>query len=208
MNGNEKKCELPWAIYVDESFRPVVEWTIWGPLLVGDDGTIFISCMDGKAYAIEAILNLSGTTAVEQALEIGALLGCAPGSGPPSYHPPLDGGRDFENASQALAMLNFAVVSAKARSRWGYPEDDKLYGHALLKTNVGNVRFDGIVPFLDQDAWDAPPVILEPVKYVSNQTKKEHVRYRAREIKLPPRKTDREETMYDIGSKSRIGIPF
>lgn len=195
----EKKSELPWAIYVDEGFRPVVEWTVWGPLLVGDDGTIFISCMNGKAYAIEAILSFNGTDKADCATNLASILGTTLGSGLPAYHAPIDGGREFENWWQPHVMLNFAVVSAKARSRWGYPDDDKIYGHALLKMNVGNERFDGIVPFLDSDAWNAPPVTLERVKYVSNQIgleqgQREHVRYRAREIKLGPRETDREET--------------
>ena len=55
----ENKAKLPWARwarYDGELLKPVVEWSLLGPLLVGDDGNIFVSCLNNKAYAIEVTI--------------------------------------------------------------------------------------------------------------------------------------------------------
>ena len=188
------QAELPWARYVDTHMRPVVEWTLHGPLLIGSSGTIFITSLHGKAYCIEVLLDMPPETTAEDFYN--SILG--PDSYRPPYDPPMDGGSDFEDLSCERSMLQFVVALASARFPGDWPEDEKAYGHALLATNVGNERFDGVVPHLDLEAWMESDVELEEIHNLSNRGVGEnlgrYVRYKAREIRLKPRETDRRAT--------------
>lgn len=192
-----EEAKLPWARYVDEDLRPVVEWTLLGPLLVGDDGNIFVSCLNGKAYAIEVSLKPEWyQKCLEQAKDFSSR------RIQQVHSPPADGGEEFAHWESPSSALHRAVVSCSARSQYGYPWDERLYGHALLRTNVGNERFDGIVPFLDHDAWMSTSIQLERLSnvssHLSSEEGEEKVTYKAKEIRLESRPTDREATRYVI----------
>jgi hypothetical protein len=111
-----------------------------------------------------------------------------------------------EPSDSELGLLRYMVSSSKESSRKHCVEitANKLQGR--LKTATGVEVFDMILPHLDQVAWYTTTITLEPLIETSQLRKLyplspfEHIddqlKYRAREIKIEWRETDRIITEY------------
>jgi hypothetical protein len=188
--------ELPWTRWTIPMGHPVGLTTKLGILLTGDDGNIYIACADNKAYAIEVSIKpgclegiISRTLTEEFLGTISPRYGIGPyGLG---YLPSrLSHDPEPYNWKSPSALLSQMCSASKC----SIISDPCVY----LRTNTGLEPFHDLMRGLDLDAWNGTSIPLERISLTSKIDLKwickfEHdgLEYKAREIKMRERSTDR-----------------
>ena len=177
---------LPWCRYLDDRGKPVVVMTPLGTLLAGDDGHIFVSCMSGKAYAIEVNVKAELLQKIQE---------LTAGRAPRIQF----GDHVWTEAELGAGLYDPAVVTMPWSVRRPSQEEILspfmrfLKAKVLLKTNISFEAFDSVLAILDIAAWNSTAIQLEKLQEVlpGRLRFEEELIYHAREIKLKERATDR-----------------
>jgi hypothetical protein len=178
---------LPWCRYLDDRGKPVVVMTPLGTLLAGDDGHIFVSCMSGKAYAIEVNVKAELLQKIQE-----LIAGRAPRI--------QFGDHVWTGAEFGAGLYDPAVVTMPWNVR--RPSQEEILSpfmiflkgaKVLLRTNIAFEAFDSVLAILDIAAWNSTAIQLEKLEEVlpGKLRFEEELIYHAREIKLKERVTDR-----------------
>jgi hypothetical protein len=174
--------------------HPVALTTQLGILLTGDDGNIYVACINNKAYAFEVLFNpgrleefMSCTTIDELHSTLYSGLGPYGLGYLPSRisHYP----EPYHWVSPFDLLTRMCSASKHSAGIDPYP---------YLRTNTGLEPFHDLIHGLDHDAWNNTSIPLERIFLTSktapdwrSKLQPDVLEYKAREIKLRERITDR-----------------
>jgi hypothetical protein len=190
--------ELPWTRWITPLGHPVALTTKLGILLTGDDGNIYTACANNKAYAIEVSIKpgcLEGIISRTPTEELfPGIIWPRYGTGPYGIgHLPSRLSHDPEPYNWKSPSALLTRMCSASKSSVG---NDLC---AYIRTNTGLEPFHDLMHGLDLDAWNGTSIPLERIVLTSKidleeiilRFEHEGLEYKAREIKMRERTTDR-----------------